>query len=62
MFSTITKPEMFALVMTPKENFLAYSKQFIVFIIELVLGNGVMVVIHSAERAPVTSEWIYGIT
>ena len=60
MLSTIAKPEMFALVMTPKENFLAYSTQFIVFII--VLGNGVMVVIPSAERAPVTSEWIYGIT
>ena len=56
MFSTIAKPEMFALVMTPKENFLAYSTQFIVFIIELVLGNVVMVVIHSAERTPVTSE------
>ena len=44
MFSTIAKTGMFGLGMVPKEGFLAYSTQFIFFIIRLVPGNVVMVV------------------
>ena len=44
MFSTIAKTGMFGLGMVPKEGFLAYSTQFIFFIISLVPGNVVMVV------------------
>ena len=39
MFSTIAKAGMFGLDMAPKENFLAYSNQFIFLIIRLIPGN-----------------------
>ena len=67
MFSTIAKPWMFGLGMTPKENFLTYLIQLIFLIIRLVPGNVVMVAIICVERAPLranltTGEWIYVIT
>ena len=62
LFSKIAKPGMFGLGMTPKENFLAYSTQFIYLIIRLVPGNVVMVTIDMCGKSPITGEWIYGIT
>ena len=46
LFSRIAKPRIFGLGMTPKENFLDYSTQFIFLIIRLVPGNVVMVAIY----------------
>ena len=62
MFSTIAKPGMFGLDIASKENFLAYSTQFIFFIIRLVPGNVVMVAIDMCGKSPITGKWIYGIT
>ena len=62
LFSTIAKPEMFELGMALKENFPAYSTQFIYLIIRLVPGNVVLVAIDMCEKIPITGEWIYGIT
>ena len=53
---------MFRLGMLPKEVFLAYSTQFIFFVIRLVLGNVGMVAIDMGEKSPMMGEWIYGIT
>ena len=61
LFSTITKSEMSGLGMAPKENFFAYSTQFIFMIIRLVPGNVVMVAIDMCRKSPITGEWIYGI-
>ena len=58
LFSTIAKPGMFGVGMALKENFLAYSTQFI-FLIRLVPGN---VVIIAIDMSPITGEWIYWIT
>ena len=52
MFSRIAKPEMFGLAMAPKENFLAYSTQFIFLITRLVPGNLIWSPLTFAERAP----------
>ena len=52
LFSTIAKPGMFGLEMRPKENFLAYSTQFIFLIIRLVTGNVVMAVIDVCWKKP----------
>ena len=62
LFSTNAKPGKFGLGMVPKEGFLAYSIQFIFFIIRLVPGNVVMVTIDMCGKSPITGEWIYGIT
>ena len=62
MFSTIVEPGMFRLGMVPKEVFLAYSTQFIFWIIRLVLGNMVMVATDMCVKSPFSGEWIYGIT
>ena len=62
LFSTIAKPGMFGLGMTPKENFLASSTQLIFLLIRLVSGNVVMVAIGMCGKSPTTGEWIYGIT
>ena len=62
MFSTIAKPGMFGLDIVSKENFLAYSTQFILLVIRLVPGNVVMVAIDMCGKSPITGEWIYGIT
>ena len=61
-FSTIAKPGMFGLDIASKENFLAYSTQFIFLIIRLVPGNVVMVAIDMCGKSPITGEWTYGIT
>ena len=61
MFSTTAKPGMFGLGMAPKENFLAYSPQFIFMIIRLVPENMVMVANDMGRKSPITGEWIYGI-
>ena len=61
MFSTIAKPGMFGLDKVSKENFLAYSTQFIFLVIILVPGNVVMVAIDMYRKRPITGEWIYGI-
>ena len=47
---------MFGLGIAPKENFLAYSTQFIFLIIRLVPGNVVMVAIDMCEKSPITVE------
>ena len=60
-FSTIAKPGMLGLGMAPKENFLAYSTQFIFLMIRLVPGNVVIVVIDMCGKSPITRVWIYGI-
>ena len=60
-FSTIAKPGMLGLGMAPKENFLAYSTQFIFLMIRLVPGNVVLVAIDMCGKSPITGEWIYGI-
>ena len=52
---------MFGLDIASKENFLAYSTQFIFSIIRLVPGNVVMVAIDMYGKSPITGEWIYGI-
>ena len=62
MFSTIVEPGMFGLGMVPKEVFLAYSTQFIFWIIRLVSGNMVMVATDMCGKSPIMGEWIYGIT
>ena len=62
LFSTIAKPGMFGLDMVPKEDFLAYSTQFIFLIIRLLPGNVAMVAIDMCGKSPITGEWIYGIT
>ena len=62
LFSTIAKPGMFGLDIVSKENFLAYSTQFIFLVIRLVPGNVVMVAIDMCGKSPITGEWIYGIT
>ena len=62
LLSTIAEPGMFRLGIALKENFLAYSTQFIFLIIRLVPGNVVMVAIVMCGKSPVTGEWIYGIT
>ena len=56
------KPGMFELGMGPRENFLAYSTQFVFLIIRLVPGNVVMVTIDMCGKIPITGEGIYGIT
>ena len=61
LFSKIAKPRIFGLGMTSKENFFAYSTQFIFLIIRLVPGNVVMVTIYMCWKNPITGEWIYGI-
>ena len=53
---------MFGLDMVSKENFLAYSTQFIFLVMRLVPGNVVMVAIDMCRKSPITGEWIYGIT
>ena len=62
LFNRIAKSEMFGLAMAPKENFLAYSTQFIFLITRLVPGNLIMVAIRICGKSPITEEWIYGIT
>ena len=62
LFSTVAKPGMFGLGMVSKENFLAYSTQFISLIIRLVPGNVVMVAIDMCGKSPIMGKWIYGIT
>ena len=62
LFSTIAKPGMFGLDISSKENFLAYSTQFIFLIIRFVPGNVVMVAIVMCAKSPMTGKWIYGIT
>ena len=56
LFSKIANPGMFGLGIAPKENFLAYSTQFIFLIIRLVPGNVVMVAIDMCEKSPITVE------
>ena len=60
-FSTIAKSGMLGLGMAPKENFLAYSTQFIFLMIRLVPGNVVIVAIDMCGKSPITGVWIYGI-
>ena len=62
LFSTIAEPGMFGIVMVPKEDFLAYSTQFIFLIIRLLPGNVVMVATDMCGKSPIVGEWIYGIT
>ena len=50
LFITIAKPGMFGLDIASKENFLAYSTQFIFLIIRLVPGNMVMVATDSDHK------------
>ena len=52
------KPGMFGLGMAPKENFLAYSTQFLFLIIRPVPGNVIMVAIYICGKSPITGEWI----
>ena len=56
LFSTIAKPGMFGIGMAPRENFLAYSTQFIFSIIRIVLENVVMVIIYMYGKSPITGE------
>ena len=53
---------MFGLGMVLKEGFLAYSTQFIFFIIGLVPGNLVKVATDMCGKSSITGEWIYRIT
>ena len=53
---------MFGVAMVPKENFLAYSTQFVFLTIRLVSGNVVMFAIDMCGKSPIFREWIYGIT
>ena len=53
---------MFGLGMVPKENFLAYSSQFVFLTITLVLWNVLMVAIDTCAKSPITGEWIYPVT
>ena len=46
------KPSMLELGIAPKENFLAYSTQFIFLIIRLAPGNVVMVAIDMCGKSP----------
>ena len=63
MFSSNVKPGgMFGLGMVPKENFLAYSTQFVFLAIRLVTENVVMVTIDMCRKSPIMWEWAYGIT
>ena len=61
LFSRNAKPGMFGLGIALKETFLAYSTQFVFFIIRLVPGNVVMVAIDMCRKSPITGEWIYGV-
>ena len=56
LFRTIAKSGMFGLDIASKENFLAYSTQFIFLIIRLVPGNVVMVAIDMCGKSPITGE------
>ena len=58
MFSRNAKPGMFGLGKAPKENFLAYSSQFIFLIIRFVSGNVVMVAIDLGGKSPIIGECI----
>ena len=60
LFGTIAKPGMFGLDTALKD--FAYSTQFIILIIALVLGNVVMVAIDMCGKSPITEEWMYGNT
>ena len=62
LFNIIAKPGMFGLGIALKENFLAYSAQFIFLIIRLVPTNVVMVAIGMCGKSLIMGEWIYGIT
>ena len=63
MFSSNVKSGgMFGLGMVLKENFLAYSTQFIFLTIRLVTENVVMVAIDMCRKSPIMREWAYGIT
>lgn len=62
MFSKIAKPGMFGQDMATKENFLAYSTQFIFFILRLTIGNVVMGVNDMCKKSPITGEQINRIT
>ena len=53
---------MFGLDIAPKENFFAYSTQFIFLIRRLEPGKVVMVAIDIGGKNPITGEWIYGVT
>ena len=56
LFSRNVKPGKFGLGMAPKENFLAYSTQFVFLMIRLVPGNVFMVAIDICRKSPITGE------
>ena len=56
------KPGMFGLGIALKENFCAYSVQFVFLAIRPIPGNAAMVAIGICGKNPITGKWIYGIT
>ena len=61
LFNRNVKPGMSGLGMVEKENFLAYSTQFVILTIRFVPGNVIMVAIYLCGESPITGEWIYWI-
>ena len=59
LFSTIAKPGIFELAMMLKDNFFAYSTQFIFLIKKFVPENVVMVPLDMYGTSPITEKWIY---
>ena len=59
LYSTIAKPVMFELAMMLKDNFFAYSTQFIFLIKRFVPGNVVMVAFDMGGMSPITEKQIY---
>ena len=57
-----TFAEMFGLGIASKQNFVAYSAQFVLLIIRHVPEIMVMVVIDTFKKIPMMGQWIYRIT
>ena len=62
MFNRIVKSEMFGLGIASKENFVAYSAQFVFLIIRHVPEIMVMVAIDTFKKSPMLGHCIYRIT
>ena len=62
MFSRNVQPGMFGLDIVLKDNFIAYSTQFVFLAIGNVPRNVAMVTIDMCGKSSIKGEWIYGVT
>ena len=60
LFSRNVNPAIFGLDITPNEDFLTYSNQFIFLTIRFAPRNGVIVATDMCRKSNTTEEWVYG--